>query len=102
MDSEHVAPKRVDSRISPVAIDWWKAVCKETKRALVRGRPWRYGRRGGQGRQWLCSLGLFSLGLFVVSMQNGVGSGLLFHLNGFPDGTPLAAYKALLDRLQPE
>src|SRR2546423_5778582 len=77
MGSEHVAPKRVDSRISPVAVDWWKAVCKETKRALVRGRPWRYGRRGGQGRQWLCSLGLFSLGLFVVSMQNGVGSGLL-------------------------
>src|SRR5271155_5033531 len=59
MDSEHVAPKRVDSRISPVAVDRWKAVFKETKRALVRGRPWRCGRRGGGRRQWLCSLGLF-------------------------------------------
>jgi hypothetical protein len=35
MDSEHVAPKRVDPRISPVAVDRWKAVFKETKRALV-------------------------------------------------------------------
>jgi hypothetical protein len=42
MDSEHVALKRVDSRISSVAVDRWKAVFKETKRALVRGRPWRY------------------------------------------------------------
>jgi hypothetical protein len=46
MDSVHMAPKRVDSCISPVAVDFWKAVFKETKRALVRGRPWRSGRRG--------------------------------------------------------
>jgi len=59
MDSEHVAPKRVDSRILPVAVDQWNAVFKETKRALVRGRPWRYGRRGRGRRQWLCGAGLF-------------------------------------------
>jgi hypothetical protein len=35
MDSEHVAPKRGDSRTLPVAVDRWKAVFKETKRALV-------------------------------------------------------------------
>src|SRR5277367_1722546 len=75
MDSEHVAPKRVDSRIVPIAVDRWKAVFKEIKRALVPGRSWRYRRRGGRGqrgRQWLCSLGLFN-----VSMRNGIVSGPL-------------------------
>jgi hypothetical protein len=32
MDSEHVSPKRIDSRIVPVAVDRWKAVFKETKK----------------------------------------------------------------------
>jgi hypothetical protein len=39
MDSELVAPERVDSRIPPHAVHRTKAVFKETEGALVRGRP---------------------------------------------------------------
>src|SRR5436305_10865609 len=72
MGLEYVAPKRVDSRIVLITINRWKAVFKETKRALVPGRSWRYRSRRGQGGQWLCSLGLFD-----VSMRNGIVSGPL-------------------------
>ena len=64
MDSEHVAPKGDVSRTLPVAVDWWKAVFKETKRTLVRGRPWRYGGEEGDLS-------------FVISMRSGIGSGPL-------------------------
>jgi hypothetical protein len=78
MDSEHVAPKRVDSRIVPVAVDRWKAVFKETKGHWSREGRGHTGVEEGEegreqrGRQWLCSLGLFN-----VSMRNGIVSGPL-------------------------
>ena len=33
MNSDHVAPKRIDLRISPVAVDRWKAVFKADQSA---------------------------------------------------------------------
>jgi hypothetical protein len=75
-----VAPKGDVSRTLPVAVDWWKAVFKETKRTLVRGRPWRYGGEEGEGSN--SSVVLVSLsrrGVVLAAVPSA-----LFHLNGFP------------------
>ena len=69
-----------------MAVDWWKAVFKETKRTLVRRRPWRYGGEEGEGGNG--SVVLVSLSRCGVVLA-AVPSALFNH-----DGTTGAAYKA--------
>jgi hypothetical protein len=83
MDSEHVAPKRVDSRIVPVAVDRWKAVFKKKQkghwsrdgRGDTGAEVGEVGEVGERGEDSNSSVVLVSS--MSSSMRNGIVSGPL-------------------------